>query len=57
VRAREAPSPAGTYSIKLVLALSDDAAANSVCYTLRVTTLSGIELARRFGTATTKPFR
>ena len=45
--------PAGTYSIKLALALSDDTAENSVSYTLRVTTLSGIELARRFGTATT----
>jgi hypothetical protein len=45
--------PAGTYSIKLALALSDDTAGNSVSYTLRVTTLRGIELARSSGTATT----
>jgi hypothetical protein len=40
----------GAYSIKLALALRDDVAGNPVSYTLRVTTLSGTELARRFGT-------
>ena len=43
--------PNGAYSVKLALALRDNVEGNAVSYTLRVTTPSGIELARRFGTA------
>ena len=45
--------PAGAYSIKVALALRDDVEGNPVSYRLRVATARGIELARRFGTATT----
>ncbi len=43
--------PNGAYSVKLALALRDNVEGNAVSYTLRVRTSSGIELARRFGTA------
>jgi hypothetical protein len=46
--------PDGAYSVKLALSLSDDAVGNAVSYTVRVTTSSGIELTRRFGTAGTR---
>jgi len=45
--------PAGTYSIKVALALRDDVEGNAVSYRLRVATTRGIELTRRFGTTTT----
>ncbi len=38
-------TPAGAYSVKLALVLSDNVEGNAVSYTLRVTTSSGIELA------------
>ena len=53
VRATKLRRPVGAYSIKVALALRDDVEGNPVSYRLRVATLRGIELARRFGTATT----
>lgn len=44
--------PAGAFTIRLALALRDDVEEHPVYYTLRVTTLGGTELARRFGMAT-----
>jgi hypothetical protein len=43
--------PSGAYALKLVVALRDDVEGNPVSYTLRVTA-GGVELARKFGTAT-----
>jgi hypothetical protein len=45
--------PAGAFTIRLLLALRDDVDGRPVYYTLRVATLGGTELARRFGMATT----
>ena len=52
-RAAKLRRPAGAYSIKVALALRDDVEGNPVSYRLRVATARGIELTRRFGTATT----
>jgi hypothetical protein len=52
VRAVRLPGRARAYSVKLGLTLRDDVAGNPVSYTLRVTA-GGLELSRRFGTATT----
>jgi hypothetical protein len=52
-RAAKLLRPAGAYSIKVALALRDDVEGNPVSYRLRVATARGIELTRRFGTATT----
>jgi hypothetical protein len=46
------PGRARAYSVRLGLTLRDDVAGNPVSYTLRVTA-GGLELSRRFGTATT----
>jgi hypothetical protein len=51
-RAVKLPGRARAYSLRLGLTLRDDVAGNPVSYTLRVTT-GGLELARRFGTAST----
>ena len=49
--------PAGTYTLRLGLAIRDDVADNPVSYTLsaytRRVSAGGVELARRFGTART----
>jgi hypothetical protein len=50
-RAVKVPGRARVYSLKLGLTLRDDVAGNSVSYTLRVTA-GGLEVVRRFGTAT-----
>ena len=52
-RAVKLRRPAGAYSIKVALALRDDIEGNPVSYSLRVATARGVELAWRFGTATT----
>jgi hypothetical protein len=52
-RATKLRRPDGAYSIKVTLALRDDAEENPVSYRLRVATARGMELAWRFGTATT----
>jgi hypothetical protein len=51
-RAVKLPGRARAYSLRLGLTLRDDVAGNPVSYTLRVTA-GGLELARRFGTAST----
>ena len=45
--------PAGSYALRLGIALRDNVTDNPVSYTLRVTN-GGRELARRFGTAKTE---
>lgn len=52
-RAAKLRRPPGAYSIKVALALRDDVEGNPVSYRLRVATVRGTELTRRFGTATT----
>jgi hypothetical protein len=55
-RAAKLLRPAGAYSINVSLALRDDVEGNPVSYRLRVATARGIELTRRFGTATKGAF-
>lgn len=46
--------PAGTYALRLRIALRDNVADNPVSYTVRASGPGGRELARRFGTARTE---